>query len=332
MLHFCTVCDYGYLSRTIALLSSLQAHCPDFRLYILCLDDQTYQWATQNSLDSVTPIHISVFTNYDHELASTRNNRSIGEYACTCKASFMLYLLAHDQALQSLSYLDSDLYFVADPNKIYKTLSKASIYITPHRYSHHLGFMRNRAGIYNAGWVHINRNESSLACLKWWREQSIAWCFHRLENGQFGEQRYLEQFAQKFEGVVEVTHNGFNLAPWNINDVTFTRRDGLLLANNDEVVMLHFHGLKLLDNRKVDMGLRGCVAIVPDEVLKLVFEPYIQQLLRFNISLKNHTFKHHTFFDRFKILVELLICYFINQHRHVWWPRKILDSWFVSFQ
>lgn len=325
MLNFCTVCDYGYLNRTIALLSSLQTHCPHFVVYVLCLDDASYQWIDKNTTSHIQPILIDNLLTFDADLATARDGRTIGEFACTCKASFMLYLLQIFPNVNALSYLDSDLYFVSDPSEIYQSFIHASIYITPHRYSHHLGFMRNRAGIYNAGWLHINRNDTSLACLKWWREQSIEWCFHRVENGQFGEQRYLEQFKQRFGDVVEVTHTGFNLAPWNINDVVFNKKNGQWYVNGDLMIMVHFHGLKYFDNQQIDLGLHGCVTTIPKQIVEEVYKPYAKRLLQ-SLAISPPLFPIKL---QLKLLAEIVLYYLINRQKYWLAPQKILDSWVV---
>lgn len=50
---FCTYFDHHYLPRGLALHQSLQAHCPAFELWVLCLSDQCHETLVRLALPGI---------------------------------------------------------------------------------------------------------------------------------------------------------------------------------------------------------------------------------------------------------------------------------------
>ena len=93
----------------------------------------------------------------------------------------------------------------------------------------------------------VFRNDTrGLACLTWWRERCLEWCGSIPEPGRFGDQKYLDDWPQRFEGVHVVQHFGANLAPWNIRNHNIARRGDHLLIETFPVIFFHFHGFRRL--------------------------------------------------------------------------------------
>src|ERR1051325_9889605 len=92
---------------------------------------------------------------------------------------------------------------------------------------------REKFGIYNVGWVSFRNDARGRLVLRWWRERCVDWCFDVVEDARFGDQKYLDDWPQRFEGVHVVQHQGANLAAWNVANHLVTERDGVLFV--DEV-------------------------------------------------------------------------------------------------
>ena len=43
------------------------------------------------------------------------------------------------------------------------------------------------------------------------------WCHAYVSGNKYGDQKYLNGWIKKYNGVKVITSNGANLAPWNIN-------------------------------------------------------------------------------------------------------------------
>jgi hypothetical protein len=160
--------------------------------------------------------------------------------------------------------------------------------------------------------------------LEWWRDKSIEWCYHRLENNQFGEQRYLEQFKARFSDVGEMTHAGLNLGPWNISDRNFQVVNDQILVDGVPLLLVHFHGVKLYDNGVSETGLRINVATAPQFVIEHLYKPYIQQLSRNATKATQMQFKL-----RLQKIGYFLLFYVLNTAGRKKTPSALLQTWYV---
>ena len=80
MRNFCTYFDAQFLPRALALHASLKQHCPESRLWTLCLDDAAYRAVSELHLAGVEPISLAELEAADPELAAARGNRARVEY------------------------------------------------------------------------------------------------------------------------------------------------------------------------------------------------------------------------------------------------------------
>ena len=149
---YCTCFDRNYLSRGLALYHSLQRHAPSARLWVLCLDQASYELLARLALPGVVAVELGKLEAADPALAATRLNRSRIEYYFTCTPAWLLYVLQQEAGSEWVTYLDGDLFFFASPEAIFDEIKDAAFTIIPHRYTPAVEHMR-KYGIYNVGWV-----------------------------------------------------------------------------------------------------------------------------------------------------------------------------------
>jgi hypothetical protein len=282
MYYFCTYFDSHYLLRGLALYRSLKQHCPSFRLWVLCLDRVCYETLVQLKLPDVHLIALEDFEAGDEKLLRAKKNRTLIEYYFTCTPSLPLFILDRYPEIDQITYMDADLFFFNSPIPLYDEIGAHSIAIIEHRFPPNLRNSAKKNGIYNVGWLAFKRNEHALACLRWWRERCIEWCYDRREEGRFADQKYLDTWPDRFPGVVVLRHKGANLAPWNVANYKIREDRGYVWVDEQPLIFFHFHGLKKVNAWLYSHNLALYRAKISPPVLRGIYAPYIANLL--NVS------------------------------------------------
>lgn len=241
-LNFCTLFDKGFLIKGLALHDSLVRHGGSFTLWVLCMDDETKNVLSKLNLSGMRLLSLSDIE--DNELARARQNRSLRKYYFTLSPALPLYILEHND-IPSITYLDADLYFFSSPEVIYEEMGDKSIMIIPHRLGPSRKEKEKEVGKYNVGMLIFKKDESGLACLKWWREQCITYCTDNQSSEFYDDQKFLDHFEEKFKGVHIMKNLGANLAPWNIVLDKIRRHNGTIYVDRDKLVFFHFSGFAL---------------------------------------------------------------------------------------
>lgn len=245
MINFCTLFDSHYSAKGLAMYYSLLRHCPSFHLFIFAFDDELVIVLNKMKLKDVTVITLKEFE--DEELLAVKPTRTAREYCWTCSSSTILYCLEHFD-IPSCTYLDSDLFFFADPTVLIDEMGDDDVLITEHRYSPQYD-QTATSGKYCVQFVTFKNNANGLHLLKWWRNACLEWCYAKLEDGKFGDQKYLDDWPTRFKGVHVLQHLGGGVAPWNMQQYEFCRVNNsiegkeLFTGKTFPVVFFHFHYL-----------------------------------------------------------------------------------------
>ncbi len=277
MYYFCTYFDQHYLSRGLALYHSLEQHCPEFQLWVLCMDTTSYQVLSQMNLDHLRLITLEELEKADTGLKNIKDTRSKVEYYFTCTPALPLYILNTQPEIDLLTYVDADLYVFHDLNPIYNEIGTHSIAIIEHRFPEYLRGLEIH-GKYNVGWLSFRRDRQGFACLHWWRQQCIEWCYDRVEDGKFADQKYLEGWPTRFNNIIVLQHKGANVAPWNLMNYTFRFSQDKVMVDEQPLVFFHFHGLRQVTKWLYNPGFAMYQANPSRVLLKHIYQPYIQKL------------------------------------------------------
>lgn len=277
MRYLCTYFDRNYLYKGLAMYRSFARHNNAFQMWVLCLDDDTHRILSQMSLPGVKLVTMEDFEGGDPELLGVKGSRSHIEYYWTCTSSFLLHVLRHNPQVDVLTYLDADLYFFGSLDPLYEEMGQDSILIVEHRYSPKHAHAVGTTGIFNVGVLSFRRDEAGLECLGWWRERCIEWCYNRVEDGRFGDQRYLDDWPSRFPNVHILQHKGIDLAPWNIDNYRLSYQNGKVIVDDDQLVAYHFHSLRIVADGLFELADRNHYPLTRQHT-ELVYRPYLKEL------------------------------------------------------
>ena len=246
-------------------------------MYIFAFDDACDALLRRLNLTNATIVSLHELET--PELLAVKSSRTAGEYCWTC-TSFTIWHCIHTFSLDHCTYLDADLLFFADPKVLTDEMGEKSVLITAHRYAAQYDQSEN-SGIYCVQFVTFRNTKEGLAVLAWWMNACLEWCYARFEDGKFGDQKYLDDWTERFTGVHVLEHPGGGIAPWNAVDYACENADGQLVvrkANAEKVplVFYHFHDFRYCTGKS--FRLTAEQYRLPESMIRLVYSIYIKAL------------------------------------------------------
>lgn len=276
---FCTLFNSKYLAKGILTIQSLLTVCPDAVIYVLALDEQTR--LLLNDFDGQRVIIVSLSEFETEELLEIKQRRTVTEYCWTCGSVFCFYCIT-TFSLSHCIYIDADLFFFASPELLLRDSSQFDVMITSHRYSD--GYdLSQTSGKYCVQFVYFKNTDNGMRVLSWWKDACLNWCYNRMEEGKFGDQKYLDDWPERFNGVYVMEHEGGGVAPWNIQQYQVKNCPELTIHNKRTgdsfpLVFYHFHHLnnyRLNSSNEFRIGPYP----IPHEAFSLIYKPYIKKLI-----------------------------------------------------
>ena len=276
MEHYVTLFDSLFLPQGIALHTSMERHVKDYTLWILCVDDQAHEILCKLNLPNVKLLQLSKLETA--ELLTVKPLRTKGEYCWTLTPFAPKFVFEADDKLTRVTYLDADLWFRKNPAAIFREFESSGkqVLITDHAYAAQYD-QSARSGQYCVQFMTFNRDGSEMV-RRWWEERCIEWCYARFEKGKFGDQKYLDDWPERFADFVHVLNNKeLALAPWNAMRFPF-----------GQSIFYHFHGLRIINYRNVNIG----GYYLPKPLVREVYQPYLVDLKSAINCLSRINFKY----------------------------------------
>lgn len=272
---YCTYFNKGYLSRGIILLRSFAKFASGCKIEVLCFDDETYDFLSKHNFGNAIPVSLSDFESRHPELTAVKPTRSRGEYFFTCTSSWTLDVFRRHPESSLVAYLDADMKFYASPNRFLDEMQDKDIIICDHNFERDYE-SKAKHGRYNVGFLAFRNNATGLDCLSRWAADCIEWCYDRLEDGKFADQKYLDAWPARYGERLGIAPKSVDLGPWGIGKDELTTKEGVPHICGEPVVLYHYQGLRLFSRRHYYLGYYYHHPV--SKILEILYEPYIREL------------------------------------------------------
>lgn len=282
---FCTLFDSNYLDKGITLYNSLKRVVPEFRLYVFAFDDLCYKILKSEAYPDLIPISLEEFET--PELLKVKGERTRAEYCWTCSPWIIKHVIDHYHE-NICTYIDADMEFFSSPQVVFDEMHRnlCSTIIVPHRFKDVKSEMEayNKQGSFCVEFNTFVNDKNGYETLSWWADRCLEWCFYTVPGTTewYGDQKYLNVFPEKFEGVMICNHYGVGLAPWNINLVEFAgvKNETPIIKVKESgeifpVIIYHFENVSFITKHILHASSRT----KSYDLHNVIYSPYIKNLL-----------------------------------------------------
>ena len=189
MKEICTVSDFNYLSKGLALYESLIEYSDNFTLNYLCIDDKSFKFLKPFETTNLKVWSVNDLLKNDKNLSQLKNNNY--RYFCWSLASYFSNFLIKKNN-KSVTYIDSDILLHDNIDLILNEIGNKDVGIFRHR---QFELTSNRPdGLYNVGIVFFKNSDLGKLLLNWWSDAVLHMKYPHLST--CGDQKYLEEFPR----------------------------------------------------------------------------------------------------------------------------------------
>jgi len=280
MEHYVTLFDSLFLPQGLALHISMERHVKTYTLWVLCMDEASYDVLAKLNLPNVRLLQVSKLETA--ELLRVKPTRKKNEYCWTLTPFSIRFVFEADSSVRRVTYLDADVWFSRHPAPIFEEFEASGkhVLITDHDYAPEYN-QATTSGQYCVQFMTFTR-EGGEEVRKWWEERCIEWCYARFEDGKFGDQKYLDDWPKRFPRQTHVLINKeFALAPWNA-----------IIRHGSNEIFFHFHMLRIAGDFTINIGGYQ----LPRAVMDRLYRTYVADLRssvefleRHNYSVRNQS-------------------------------------------
>lgn len=237
-----TICANNYLAHAKTLAASFKKHHPDLIFVIAILDEPNEAIDYDNlGADKILWVH-KILPEVVEDLKDTY---TIAELCTVVKPKLFDHFFKKDY--NKVLYIDPDIKVFSPFNEVFLALEENEMVLTPHICSptgetgHPQDKDLMRTGIYNLGFLAVNKTEHIQSFVAWWDKRVRAYGFHDLKKGFFYDQIWLGYAPAFLDRVFILRDLGYNVANWNLHERKIINENERYFVNNTQTPLVFFH-------------------------------------------------------------------------------------------
>lgn len=281
MRYICTYFDSNFLPRGLALYDSIKQNSASFKLFVLALDDECYNFLIDLNEKNIEVISLVDYTNF---FGSNHKNKfkNEKEFYFSITPALCLYVIKKYSNIDILLYLDADVYLFNDIELIYSEIGKSSIAMCTHRLPWYIRLVSKNYGIYNVGVNAFRNDQEGNNCLNNWYKDCTEWIPNQNNYSLsfFSDQIWLDKWPELYTNIKIINNIGINVAPWNAQQYTFSIKNSKYFVNDLPLVLYHFSSLKKLNTIEWHGNTSYTILNISGKLLD-IYKVYIQNILKY---------------------------------------------------
>lgn len=239
MIIFTSICaNYVHKARTLA--KSVKENIPDATFVVCLVESDVLPQVNYSYFDKIVLAKDAWEGNFERFIFK----HTIVEASTSVKGQFFRYLYKAYPNEQEFIYLDPDIYVYSDFVELRDLLHNRPIVLCPHLLAPgniDMELSSTAHGVYNLGFLAVNRSGEAQAFINWWAERLYLFCYDDIQNGIFTDQKWID-LAPCFFDVEIFKHNGYDFAPWSLMNCNMTEDNGDFFVKGDPLRFIHFSG------------------------------------------------------------------------------------------
>jgi hypothetical protein len=240
----CTYFDYKFLVQGLTCIYTYKKYHKEAFFYVLALDKKTIFKLKNLKLDYIFVIDLNLILKKYPYLKKQKKMRNLSEFYFML-TPYLIHYIFNNFKKKNLIYLDADLIFFSNLNRLKKKFQYYDILAS---YHDHIDNKYNSVGKYNVGFLFFKRNSRVLNQIKIWMKQCLISTTIDDNYAEIicGDQKYIESWANnKKTNFSGIKIKNFNIGGWNINSKKFTLKNNKMLCDNSKLYSIHANFVEL---------------------------------------------------------------------------------------